>query len=170
MASTPVEVKKADPTSTPDIWQTFRTEMDRLFDRFTGFGVPSLPRLFAPPPGFLTSAITVGTPAVEISEDATAWRLTAELPGLAETDVEVVLADDVLTLRGEKQQERQESGKNFHISERSYGSFTRSFTLPDGVDRERIGAEFAKGVLSITLPKLPGAKTEEKRIEVKPAG
>ena len=109
-------------------------------------------------------------PAVEISEDDAAWRLTAELPGLSETDVEVVLADDVLTLRGEKKQEREESGKNFHVSERSYGSFSRSFTLPDGVDREGIGAAFAKGVLTVTLPKKPEAKVAEKRIEVKTAG
>ena len=150
MASTPVEVKKAEPAAVPDLWQNFRTEMDRLFDRFTAFGVPSLPRLFTTPPGFIAPAITMRAPAVEIIEDDGAWRLTAELPGLSEADVEVVLTDDVLTLRGEKKQEREEKGKNFHVSERSYGSFARSFALPDGVNREGIGAEFAKGVLTIT--------------------
>ncbi len=159
-------MKKTEPAPVPDIWQNFRTEMDRLFDRF-GFGVPSLSRMFMTPPGFTAPALTVSAPAVEISEDNNAWRLTAELPGLAEKDVEVVLADDVLTLRGEKKQEREESGTNFHISERSYGSFARSFVLPEGVDRNGIGAAFAKGVLTVTLPKKPEAKVEEKRIEVK---
>jgi HSP20 family protein len=143
--------------------------MDRLFDRF-GFGVPSLSRMFMTPPGFTAPAFTVPAPAVEISEDDAAWRLTAELPGLSETDVDVVLADDVLTLRGEKKQEREESGTNFHVSERSYGSFARSFALPDGVDRDGISAAFAKGVLTVTLPKRPEAKAAEKRIEVKAAG
>ena len=166
MASTPVEVKKADLAGAPDIWQSFRSEMDRLFDRF-GLGGSSLSRLFTAPPGFAAPALTLGVPAVEISEGKNAWRLTAELPGLSEKNVEVVLADDVLTLRGEKKQEREESGTNFHISERSYGSFTRSFVLPEGVDRTGIGAAFAKGVLTVTLPKKPDAQVEEKRIEVK---
>jgi HSP20 family protein len=174
MASTPVEVKQAvpaDPTGMTDIWQTFRSEMDRLFDRFGfGFGAPSLPRMFMGPSAFSGPALIARAPAVEISEDDTAWRLTAELPGLSETDVEVVVTDDVLTLRGEKKQEREESGKNFHISERSYGSFARSFALPDGVDREGIGAEFAKGVLTVTLPKQADAKAAEKVIPVKATG
>ena len=170
MATTPVEVKKAEPGAVPDIWQTFRTEMDRLFDRFTAFGVPSLPSIFGTSPGFIAPTVTLRAPAVEITEDDAAWRLTAELPGLSENDVEVVLTDDVLTLRGEKKQEREEKGKNFHVSERSYGSFARSFTLPDGVNRDGIGADFAKGVLTITLPKKPGTKVAEKRIEVKATG
>ncbi len=169
MASTPVEVKKPDPAAVPDIWQNFRTEMDRLFDRF-GFGVPSFSRMFMTPPGFTAPVFGVPAPAVEICEDDAAWRLTVELPGMSDADVQVVLADDVLTLRGEKKQEREESGKNFHLSERSYGSFSRSFTLPDGVDREGIGAAFAKGLLTVTLPKKPEAKVAEKRIEVKTSG
>ena len=173
MASTPVEVKQAAPAAVPDLWNSFRTEMDRLFDRFAGFGVPSLSRMFLVPPafaGFAAPAFLARPPAVEISEDAAAWRLTAELPGLAESDVEVVLADDLLTLRGQKKQEREETGTNFHVSERSYGSFARSFVLPDGVDRDGIAASFTKGVLTVTLPKKPAAKAEEKRIEVKPGG
>lgn len=170
VASTHVEVKKAEPAAVTDVWQTFRTEIDRLFDRFGAFGVPSLPRPLTTPPSFFAPTFAVRAPAVEISEDDTAWHLTAELPGLSETDIEVVLADDVLILRGEKKQEREEKGTNFHVSERSYGSFARSFTLPEDVNREGIDAAFAKGVLTITLPKQPGAKSTEKRIDVKAAG
>ena len=170
MASSQLDVKKTEPAAVPDMWQSLRSEMDRLFDRFGAFGRPYLPGLFPTPTGLTAPGFALRAPAVEISEDDSAWRVTAELPGLAENDVEVVLTDDVLTLRGEKKQEREEKGRNFHVSERSYGSFTRSFTLPDGVEREAIGAEFAKGVLTITLPKKPGAQVEEKRIEVKTAG
>ena len=167
MATTPVEVKKPSgpaPTPVPDVWNLFRTEMDRLFDRFAGFPFPNLPAMFATAPPMATRG-----PAVEITEDENDWRLTAELPGMTEADMEVALADDVLTLRGEKKQEREEKGKDYYLSERSYGSFTRSFIVPPSVDREAIKAEFAKGVLTVTLPKKPEAKTAETKIEVRTA-
>jgi HSP20 family protein len=172
MATNPVEVKRIVPAPTaPDTWRSFRTDMDRLFDRFaSGFGMPSLRRIFdADVPSGFGTALTVPNPAIDVTEDADAYRLTAELPGMAESEIEVALTDDTLTIKGEKKQETEKKEKNYYLSERSYGAFQRSFALPDSVDRDKIGAEFAKGVLTVTMPKLPEAKTEPKKIEVKAA-
>ncbi|MGA3402644.1 MAG: Hsp20/alpha crystallin family protein [Acetobacteraceae bacterium] len=172
MATTPVEVKKTVPApTTPDTWRSFRTEMDRLFDRFSnGFGMPSLRRMFdVDVPFRFETALTMPNPAIDVTEDADAYKLTAELPGMAESDIEVALTDDMLTIKGEKKQEQEKKEKNYYLSERSFGSFRRSFALPDGVDRDKIGAEFAKGVLTVTLPKAAEAKVEPKKIAVKAA-
>ena len=172
MANTPVEVKKTAPApAAPDAWRSLRTEMDRLFDRFAGgWGMPSLRRMFDAEPTFrYESSLTVPSPAVDITEDEAGYKVTAELPGMNEKEVEVVLSDGMLTLKGEKRAEKEQKDKNFYLSERSYGSFQRSFTLPDGVDRDKIAADFAKGVLTITMPKTAKAKEAEKKIEVKAA-
>ena len=167
MANTPVEVKKTAPAAAgaPDTWRSFRTEMDRLFDRFAGgWGMPSVRHMFEGEPAF-----TVPSPAVDITEDEAGFKVTAELPGMSEKEIEVVLSDGMLTLKGEKKAEKEQKEKNFYLSERSYGSFQRSFTLPDGVDRDKIAADFAKGVLTISMPKTAKAKDAEKKIEVKAA-
>jgi len=172
MATTPVEVKKTAPApATTDSWRSFRTEMDRLMDRFAGgFGLPSLRRMFdmAPPFGADT-VLAMPAPAMDVTEDDAGYRLTAELPGMDETDIEVVLTDGMLTIKGEKKLEKEEKDKDYYLSERSYGVFRRSFALPEGVDRDKVGAAFAKGVLTVTLPKTAAAKTEPTKIEVKAA-
>lgn len=173
MATTPVEMRKAAPPapSAPDAWRSFRSEMDRLFDRFAGgFGMPSFGRWFdAPPALHFDNSFSMPAPAMDVSEDKDAYRLTAELPGMSESDIEVAVAASTLTLKGEKKQETEQKDKNYYMSERSYGSFERSFALPDGIDAEHIGAEFAKGVLTITLPKKAEAKAEPKKVEVRAA-
>ena len=153
------------------VWRSFRTEMDRLFDRFAGdFGLPSLSRMFDVRPTLqLASSFSLPTPAMDVTEDADAYKLTAELPGMSEKDIEVAVSDGTLTLKGEKKQETEQKDKNYYMSERAYGSFERSFTLPEGIDRDKVGAEFAKGVLTITLPKKPEAKVAPTKIEVKAA-
>jgi HSP20 family protein len=170
MGAAPVEVKKTPiPAQAPDVWQSFRTEMDRLFDRFAGgFGLPSFGRMFDAAPRFAAS-FGMPSPAIDIAEEEGSYKLTAELPGMAEKDIEISLTDDVLTIKGEKKQETEKKEANFYLSERAYGAFQRSFVLPDKVDTDKIGAEFAKGVLTVTLPKLPEAKAEPKKIEVKQA-
>jgi HSP20 family protein len=167
MANTPVEVRKNAPAppGAPDAWRSFRTEMDRLFDRFAGgWGMPSLRRVFDVDQDF-----TVPSPAVDITEDDAGYKVTAELPGMSEKEIEVVVSDNVLTLKGEKRAEKEQKEKNYYLSERSYGSFQRSFMLPDGVDRDKIAADFAKGVLTISMPKTTKAKDSSKKIEVKAA-
>jgi HSP20 family protein len=162
MATNPVPVKRSPtPTATPDIWRSFRTEMDRLFDRFGGFGMMPFPTLR------LDTFSGVLSPAVDIMEDGETFKLSAELPGMSEKDVQVSVSGDTLTIKGEKRQEREEKDKNNHLTERSYGEFQRSFVLPEGMDREKISAAFANGVLTVTLPKT--AQTAPKKIEVKSA-
>jgi len=171
MAKTEVAVKKAVPAKTGDVWQSFREEMDGLFDRFSGnFGLPSLRRLFdAEPAWTYKSSFTFPTPAVDVTEDAGAYKITAELPGLEEKDVNVTVAGGMLTIKGEKSYAKDEKKKDDHMSERAYGSFQRSFTLPDGIDADKIAADLAKGVLTVTLPKTAQAQKQQKKIEVKKA-
>jgi HSP20 family protein len=165
ITTSPIEVKKSSParTAAPDLWGAFRSDMDRLFDRFsTGFGLPSWPRAFD-----LEPAATYSAPAVDVAETEKAYTVTAELPGMDEKDIDVSVTGDLLVIKGEKRQEKEEKEKNYYLSERSYGLFQRAFTLPTGIDRDKIAAEFAKGVLTLTLPKSAEAQEKQKKIEVK---
>lgn len=92
-------------------------------------------------------------PAVDVHESESAFHFTAELPGLTKDDIDITIEENNLTLSGERQFEEKEEGENYHRIERSYGSFTRSFTLPGQVDTETVKAEFKDGVLNITVPK-----------------
>jgi HSP20 family protein len=171
LANTPVEVKKTAPTVVPnqDAWQSMRTEMERLFDRF-GFGMPALRRWFDPESSFRSGmTMSMPNPAIDIAEDDTGYKLTAELPGMTEKDIEITVNDDMLTLKGEKKQEAEHKEKNYTMSERSYGAFQRSFWLPESVDRSKIDASFAKGILTVSLPKSAATAVQSKKIEVKAA-
>jgi HSP20 family protein len=171
MAEVPVETKKTAPAPMSDPFRSLRSEMDRLFDRFAhGFGMPSWRGIFgAEPAQRYESSFSFPTPAVEVTEDDKVFKITAELPGLEQKDIGVIVSGDTLTLKGEKRYEKDEKDKDRHMSERAYGSFQRSFTLPDSVDRDKIAAELAKGVLTITLPKSAAAQKPEKKIEIKTA-
>lgn len=165
--TTQLDVKKGTPArvGVPDVWQSFRNDMDRVFDRFgNGFGLPTFPRLFD-----LEPSVTVSVPAVDMAETDKAFTVTAELPGMDEKDVDVSVTGDLLLIKGEKRQEKEEKNKNYYLSERNYGQFQRSLNLPTGVDRDKITAEFAKGVLTVTLPKSTEAQQQQKKIEVKKA-
>ncbi|GAA4522694.1 Hsp20/alpha crystallin family protein [Chelativorans composti] len=151
--------KNTDPAKVDD-WSPFenlRREIDRLFDewrlpsRFLGFDVPRLSNV-------------AGTlvPATDIAEKDDCYEITAELPGLDEKDVEVSLANGTLTIKGEKSENKEEKQKGYYLSERRYGSFQRSFRIPEGVDADKIEASFAKGVLTVKLPKTAEAKAEKK--------
>ena len=167
MADVPVEVKKTAPaqTSAPDIWQSFRSEMDRLFDRF---GFPSLRRVFDIEPAWRSaSSFSFSVPAIDMSEDEKAYKISAELPGIDAKDIDVSVSGDMLVLKGEKRQEKEEKDKNYHFSERAYGSFQRAFDLPASVDRAKVAADFSKGVLTITLPKTAEARKPQKKIAIK---
>ena len=107
------------------------------------------------------------TPQVDISEADHEYVITAELPGLKKEDVKITLEDGVLTLQGERKQEKEEKGTRYHRVERAYGSFVRSFTMPDVIDDAKVATEFKDGILSIRLPK--SEKAKPKVIEVKVA-
>ena len=171
MTNTSLEVKKPAapaPTHAGDAWQSMRSEMDRLFDRFAHFDLSPFGRDIEHfwPRGDGAGLLSV---SVDVAEDDKAYTVTAELPGIDEKDIDVSLAEDVLTVKGEKRAEKEEKNKNRHVCERSYGSFQRSFALPADVDTKRIDAKFAKGVLTVTLPKNPKAQPAAKKINVKAA-
>ena len=148
---------KKTPQITPwtnPLNDSFRREMETMMSRFFGGASPFFPLdSAAQRTGFpsldMTGAVS---PAIDINETDKAIELTAELPGLAEEDVEIELKDRRLTVRGQKKVTHNNGG-DLHISERSYGSFARTMALPDTVDIEKITAEFDKGVLQITMPK-----------------
>ena len=177
MANTPVEVKKAGPTQAPvrapgaDPWHSFRNEMDRLFDRFSGsFGMPSLRRMLDWEPAIRReTSVRFAAPSVDVAEDDKAFKITAELPGLEPKDVEISITGDTLVLKGEKKEEHEEHKKDYHMSERTYGSFERAFALPEQIDHDKIAADLANGVLTITLPKTAEAQKPARKIEVKSA-
>jgi HSP20 family protein len=103
----------------------------------------------------------------DVSESDNAVTVTAEVPGMEEKDVEVFVDDGMLTIRGEKKSEREKSGDNFYLSERQFGSFSRSVRLLHGVDAANISARFDKGVLAVILPKTSVDKNGSRRIAVK---
>jgi HSP20 family protein len=109
------------------------------------------------------------TPAVDIVEKDKAYEITAELPGMDEKNIEVKVANGTLCIKGEKKEEKEEKQKDYYLSERRYGSFERRFQVPEGVDNDKIEANFAKGVLTLVLPKTAAAQAAEKKITVKVA-
>jgi HSP20 family protein len=106
-------------------------------------------------------------PIVDISETDAEYLIKAELPEVKKEDVKVTVENGVLTLQGERRQEKEEKGKKYHRVERSYGSFVRSFTLPESIDESGVKAEYKDGVLNLHLPK--SEKVKPKAIEVKVA-
>jgi len=107
----------------------------------------------------------------DVAETDDAVKITADLPGLTEKEIDVSLADGVLTIKGERKSEKEEGGKDkrYHRVERSYGAFERAMSLPADVDESKVSAEFKNGVLELTLPKKPEAKKQAKKIQVKAA-
>lgn len=163
---------KAAPPAVPSSFfplNMLRGDIDRAFDRmFTDwprFGSLTQPGAFGN--GDFFGKATALAPSVDITEDDNAYEITAEMPGVEEKDVDITVKDDRLTLRGEKKSEKEEKKKDYHMTERSYGSFERSFTLPANVDPDKIKADFAKGVLTLTLPKTAEAKAKERKIAIK---
>ena len=142
-------------------WDPFR-ELEEMSNR--------LNRIFHRPArrtGNGKEALTIAdwAPSVDISETDSEYLIKGELPGVKKEDVKVMLQDGVLTIQGERKQEKEEKGKKFHRVERSYGSFVRSFTLPDYVDDAKVKAEFKEGILNLHLPK--SEKAKPKAIEVR---
>ncbi len=175
MADNPVKVpgkveKMAPTTLQPSRpFESLRREVDRLFDDFSG-GIWRSPfgRSFFDIEPFRRSEAAFGVvPAVNVTQTDKGYEITAELPGMEEKDVDVKLANGVLTIRGEKRDEKEEKNKDYYVRERSFGSFERSFQVPEDVDVEKIGASFKKGVLTVMLPKSLEAQRTEKKIEVK---
>ena len=165
--------KNAPETTTPlaahlNPLMSLREEMDRLFDSFFPSPMGRRGMLELAPfrnVGLLGRGNEV-MPDVDIRETADKLIICAELPGLDEKDVEVAVRNDVLTISGEKKSETKEESADYRLSERTYGRFVRSFQLPESADEDQIAADFSKGVLTVTVPKRPGAEQHEKKIPV----
>ena len=159
----PENVSKA---LTPSASTPFGSDFDQLFNRMVrawsfGFLEPAhngQPRAL--------SAFE-HAPKVEVQENGKTYTITVELPGVEQKDVKVLVEDDVLTISGEKHVER--SDEKTHYTERSYGGFTRAFTLPSDADRNDIMANFSKGVLTLQIAKTAGGPDRARQIEVKPS-
>jgi len=140
--------------------EALRSEMDRLFE-----GALSLwPNAF----DFADRRLTGGfLPEVDLTETDQEVKVTAELPGLDEKDLELNIEEGGLTIRGEKRQEREEERKGTYFSERSYGAFHRYIPLPEDLLRDKAEAKFRKGVLEVSIPKAPEAASKRKALTIK---
>jgi len=148
--------------------EALRSRIDRLFDEFDGGifrrsfrdAVAQFEPLWKSEDGFTV-------PAVDIVEKEKEFEITAELPGIDEKNVTVEVANGNLTIRGQKQDEKEERKKDYFMSERRFGSFARTFSLPQGVNEDAIEASYSKGVLKVTMPKTAEAQKTPKAIPVK---
>jgi len=132
--------------SVTDPFNFLRQEIDRLFE---------------------TSTSVQGIrPEFEVKENKDGLQVTAELPGISDKDIDISLANGVLTIKGEKKSEQVKEGETYHISERSYGSFSRSLRLPYEPDEKKISASFKDGVLSLTIPRPAASKSNVRKIAI----
>jgi HSP20 family protein len=152
---------------TLEIWNPFR-ELDEVQNRLSSFfgGFPEFGRF--PKRLFGNGDITLPnwSPQVDISEDDKEYMVKADLPEMKKEDVKVTVENGVLSISGERKSEKEEEKKKFHRIERSYGTFLRTFTLPDDADFNKIAAEFKEGVLKVHLAKKPMAKPQPVEVKV----
>ena len=127
-------------------FESLKKDMDRFFERFGGWEWPEL------------QPFGEWSPKLDFSETKDAFVVKAEIPGIEPKEIEVTLEGQMLTVKGEKKQEKEEKDEQYYRVERSYGSFMRSVRLPATVDGSKVTAAFKNGVLTVTLPKAPGAK------------
>jgi HSP20 family protein len=156
------------------IWHPFETlhrEIDRLFEDFGRdlWRSPFRRSVFDLEPFWRREMKFATAPAVDIADKDNSYEITADLPGMDEKNIEVQVSNGNLTIKGEKKEEKEEKKKGYYLQERHFGSFERTFGIPEGVDADKIEASFKKGVLTITLPKKPEAQKPSKKIEVKAA-
>jgi HSP20 family protein len=146
-------------TEDTDPFLSLRRDMNRLFDdAFGAFGFPSL---FGPALSQMPAA-----PKIDVSETDNEIQIAAEMPGIDQNNVEVLLEDDRLIIRGDKKEAREDKDRNYHVRERVPGIFSRTLPLPFAPDPNQVKAEFKDGVMTITIPKPQEVKQKQHRIEV----
>jgi HSP20 family protein len=145
-------------------------DIDHMFDAFAR-GLASSPfyrrAVDREPFRHLAKATGTMTPDVDVTETDKEIRVTVELPGMEEKDIDVEMSGDRLTIRGEKKEEREKIEKDYHLSERRYGFFRRSMQLPDTVDSAKVDAQMKNGVLTLVLPKTGAAKSKARKVAIK---
>lgn len=137
--------------------ESMQSRMNRLFNDFFG-GREAEEQDLMP---------SAWNPAVDVIENEDSFVIEAELPGMKKDEIKISLTNDVLIVQGEKKIEKQEKKKNYHRTERSYGSFSRTFSLPGNVKSDKVDAEFNNGVLTITIPKSEEAKPKQIDVKIK---
>ena len=149
--------------------EQFRTDIDRLLSDFLrGYWHIPFRRSAVDVAPIWRGDISLGaTPAVDIIDKDDAYKLTAELPGVDEKQVELRFSDSTLTIEGKKDEEPEDAKQDHFVSERHYGDFHRTFRVPDGVDADKIEAQFRNGVLTVTLPKTAESRRKRKTIELR---
>jgi HSP20 family protein len=168
------EKNKVDRPSAPVEWRPFESLKREIDQLFADFGIAAWRHPFGRS-AFDTESFWRGelglakAPAVDVVNTGQAYEITAELPGMDINNIDVKFADGTLTIKGEKTEEKEEKKTDRYLSERRYGSFSRSFRVPDGVDADKIDANFKNGVLKLTLPKTTEAQKSEKKISIKAA-
>jgi HSP20 family protein len=135
--------------------ERMRREMDRVWDSF-----------FREKPVVEAGEVGEWFPSLDITETKNDIVVKAEIPGMDPKDIDISLTNDILTIKGEKKQEKEEKEENYHLIERSYGKFIRLVRLPGEVKSDKISASYKNGVLNITLPKSEEAKKKEVKIKV----
>ncbi len=133
-------------------FETMRREMDRIMDSFAG-----APRRFME---------AEWIPSLDVKENKNEYIVKAEIPGMKMEDIDISFSDGLLSIKGEKNQEEKKEEENYHLIERSYGSFARFVQLPGEVDSDKIKAEYKDGILEVILPKSEKAKKKEIKIKV----
>ena len=153
--------REGDAPARRDVEHPFyhvQKEMNRLFDDFfRGFDVTS----------FGDTTLGKFSPSIDIRDGEKEIKVKAELPGMDEKDVEVLVTENALTIKGEKNEEKEDKGQDYYHMERAFGAFQRVIPLPSGVDHQKAEATFKKGILSITLPKVQDAKAKGKKVSIK---
>ena len=160
MAKDIKKVEAAQTRAPMDPFTAMRTEMDQVFENFLGRGWPSLPNLMK------SSDESLVVPSMDIRENGSEIVIEAELPGMEEKDIDVSLKNGMLTIKGEKRSEEEKKEDDYHLTERRYGSFQRSFRVPDTVNEDKIDAHLEKGVLHVKMAKKPEAAGTAKKISV----
>lgn len=149
------------PQRPTDLFTAMRDELDRVFERFET-GYPRMPALFG-----RRSGPDWMLPELDIHDNGQQVLVEVDLPGVDQKDVSVTIANGIMTIKGEKKSEHEETKGNCYLAERSYGSFERSLRMPDSIDETKVDAKFDKGVLKIVAAKRAEAQKAARKIEIK---
>lgn len=156
------EAKSTSVSNQRHPFEELRREVDRLFEDFTR---GSWLRPFRP--SEVKDLFSMPAPAVDIVENDKTFKLTAELPGLNEKQIDVSVKNGAIVIKGEKQEEKEENSEGYHLRERQFGSFERVFAIPEGADASKAAATFKSGVLTVVLPKTEAASKPATKVEIK---
>lgn len=160
MASTKTPARRERPAAVDRPFEALRRDIDDLFSDF--FSGPLMQRFDVP-----LAEGGVIAPRVDVSETSKKFDVVAELPGVDQKDIDLAIADGILTIKAEKKSEKEEKGKTWHRVERSYGNYQRSLSLPASADPDKVKASFDKGVLTISVPKKAEAKPPTRKIDIR---